>query len=310
MNRNILLAAALALTTPTHAEAQSLSATVLDSIILPVTEVDGLKISELSGLAYDADDRILYAVSDKSRIFHIVLDVTGDKLTTLKPAIGLTLIDAAGSPMHDAGFNAEGLEALNAANGTVGDTRLIILSEDGPRAAEFSTQGQWIADLSLPGPLMDPAVLRGPNDGVEAVTMHPSHGLITAPQEPLLDAVRTLHTLFAADGATFSYSTDDIGSTGLKGLTTLTDGRLLVLERTRSEDRLTLTPFLRLIDPASCEPPLLCTTVTFRVDVPGIMDADYEGVAEVSPGLFLLASDDEIDGIRRTVFALVRIASS
>jgi hypothetical protein len=80
-----------------------------------------------------------------------------------------------------------------------------------------------------------------------------------------------------------------------------------VLERTRSEDRLTLTPYLRLIDPGSCKPPLPCTTVTASVDVPGIADADYEGVAEVGPGLFLLVSDDKIDGIRRTVFALVRL---
>jgi hypothetical protein len=281
-------------------------AEVLDSLILPATEVDGLKISELSGLAYDADDHVLYAISDKSRLFRIALDVTGDKLTGLKPVAGATLVDAAGNPIRDGGFNAEGLEALNAANGKVGDTRLVLLSENGPSAAEFSTEGQWIADLQLPAPVMDPTALRSENDGVEAVTMHPVHGLITAPQEPLLNVDRTLHTLFATDGHRFTYSSQDIGASGIKALTTLGDGSVLVLERTRSADGLTVMPYLRRIDLTDCSGAAPCVNTVARITVPGIADADYEGVTEIAPGLFVIVSDDEIDGNRRTVFALVR----
>jgi hypothetical protein len=282
---------------------------VRDSLILSATEVDGLKISELSGLAYDADDGALYAVSDKSRLFRFALDVTGDRFARLEPVSGATLTDAAGQPMREAGFNPEGLEARDAANGTTGDTRLILLSEEGPRAAEFSANGQWRADLPLPPSVTDPTALRSDTDGVEAITRHPVHGLITAPQEPLLGSERTLHTLYATDGRAFSYTSDDIGKSGIKGLTTLADGRILVLERTRSADRLTLTPYLRLLDPEACRVDGPCPTTVQRIDVPGITDADYEGIAEIAPDLFVIVSDDDIEGTRRTVFALVRLVA-
>lgn len=90
-------------------------------------------------------------------------------------------------------------------------------------------------------------------------------------------------------------------------MTTLPDGRLLLVERTKAGK--TLTPHLRLIDPTACSSDGPCPTTVVTLQVPGITDADFEGITRVGPDLFLIVSDDKIAKHQRTVFALVRLAA-
>jgi len=148
----------------------------------------------------------------------------------------------------------------------------------------------------------------GKNRGLESIARDPALGLVTLPEEPFEPAPRTAHTLYAENGQTFSWSSDDIGASRVKAMTTLTDGKLLVLERVKQGKA--LIPYLRLVDLEACTTEFACKTHATRVDVPGIDDADFEGLVAVAPSLFFLVSDDKIRKKQRSVFALVELKFS
>ena len=66
----------------------------LGMLELPDITVDGLRFSQLSGLAWDDDDGILYAISDKGVLFHLRPVIRKDKL------VGLQLLKAV--PLREA----------------------------------------------------------------------------------------------------------------------------------------------------------------------------------------------------------------
>ena len=282
------------------ADAPAFTVKVLDTLILGETKTAGLKINELSGLAYDAQSGRVYAVSDQGRLFIFALDLIDDRIAGLKPVSGFDLVDSDGRNMADQGFNAEGL-ALT------GDGTLTILSEKGPRIAKFSAEGKWLKDVPAPSELRDPTKQRGKNNGLEALALHPDFGVLTAPEQPLASEPRTTHTIYSTSGRSFVYDTAEIGETNVKGLETLPDGSLMVLERAGSSKDGNLLPWLRLIDPAACTADQICATQAAKVEIPGIADANFEGLAQLSPQMFLIVSDDKIRKEHRSVFALVKV---
>lgn len=284
------------------AEAPEFQVQVLDTLVMANAEIDGHMVNELSGLAYDQQHGILYAVSDQGRLFSFALDLTGDKIAGLTPLSGFNLVNAEGGKMSDQGFNAEGI-TLN------GDGTLTIISEEGPNIARFSLTGEWLADIDAPSALRDPTTLRGKNNGLESLTLHPTLGLLTAPEQPLIAEPRTTHTIHSATGATFSYDTTEIGETNVKGLQILPDSRLMILERMKVTEDKSLTPWLRLLDPASCASGQLCTTEVAKIEVPGISDANFEGLTQLEGDLFLIVSDDKIKKLHRSVFGLLRVTT-
>ncbi len=287
--------------------ADTLQVDVLDVVILPETRLVGIKVSEISGIAWDADAGVLWAVTDKARLIRFQLSIDGDRIATFQAETAIALTDTAGTKIDNDFFNPEGMAIINGSDGDPANAEFAIVSELGPAIARFSTSGKWLADFEVPAPLRDPARQKSEGDGLEALTLHPVHGLVTLPEEPLLDAPRRIHTLFAGDGTSYQFSTEAVGNTSVKALETLSNGRILLLDRMRSEDKLRLLPFLSIIDLAACKPDAPCPVVTAPVMVPGVTDADFEGITEVSPGRFLMISDDEINGDKRTVIALVAL---
>ncbi len=278
----------------------SMRAEVLDTLIFEEMLVDNLKIVELSGLTYDKQSKQLFAVSDKGRLFHFSIDVTGDKIVSLQAESGYKLVDEQQQSMRKKhGFNAEDIELGK-------DGTLAIVSEEGPRISRFSLAGEWIEDLETPVELLDTAAQRSEKDGLESLTWHPTLGWLTAPEKPLAAMKRSIHTIYATKGHNISYSTSDIGSTNIKAMASLPEGQLMILERDVAADG-SLVTWLRRLDPADCVAGELCATQVAPIVVPDINDADYEGIADLSDGLFLIVSDDKINKVHRSVFALLRV---
>ena len=299
-----LLGCVAALFGPSLAQAAqpSFQVEVLDTLKMGELRVDGLKVAELSGLAYDQPNNRLYAVSDKGRLFQLALDTTGNKIAKLELVSGRNLIDAKGALMRGHGFNAEDIALAK-------DGTLAIVSEAGPRISRFNTNGKWLEDLVVPVVLRDPAAQRSEKDGLESLALHPTLGLLTAPEEPLAGQTRTTHTVYAEGGKTLAYDTTAIGSTSIKAMGVVPDGRLVLLERDVAADGSLIT-WLRTLDPARCGTGPLCPTQVAKVEVPGINDADFEGIAFLSEGLFLIVSDDKIGKKHRSVFALLKVSST
>ena len=74
---------------------------VLDHHVIPSdAEVNGLKITELSGLAWDEDEQLLYAISDKGRVYHFRLTIKDDLIESVTPVFGAKLRDAKGKKLR------------------------------------------------------------------------------------------------------------------------------------------------------------------------------------------------------------------
>lgn len=298
------LSPAVAQTTPTQATptqtAPALTVEVLDHRVLPMTEVDGLKFAELSALAHDAEHDALYGVSDKGGLFRIGFAQDNGTITELAPQAGWRFLDAEGAAMRGRDFNPEGAHLRR-------DGGLLVVSESGPSAALFDLEGNWQQQVDLPAALRDPTLQRSDKDGLESLAEHPTHGLLSATEEPQAADDRAHHTIHAGDGRRFSWDTTDIGKTNVKALTLDDAGRLLILERHRVTDSDQLMPYLRLLDPAACAEGADCPTSKAAFSLPGFENADFEGMTALGDDLYLLVSDDKIDGAQRAVFALLRV---
>ena len=280
----------------------TLRATVLDHRVLPEIEVDGLKMVELSGMAFDPIPSILYALSDRAMLFSLDFATDSETITALAPVSGVPLTDGDGTPLSHDVFSPEAVTMRR--DGPETGT-LLIVSETGPRAAVFGLDGRMWSEHPLPEILRDPSGQSGANAGLEAMTELPGIGMLTMPEAPLADAPALEHRIWRADGTSFFYSSDDIGESRVKSMTATPDGQLLMIERTKAKKK--LTPHLRLLDPARCTADAACPTAVVPLDIPGIDDADFEGLTRVGDGLYLIVSDDKVKKQQRSVFALIRI---
>lgn len=270
---------------PARAAPESAAFTVLHTVSLPVQEVNGLEVQELSGLAFDADEQLLYAVSDRGHVFHLRLKLGATRIESLVPVLAASLRDARDEARK---FNAEGLAVVNGDNGVKGDTELVVALENGPAVVRFTPRGVAIADVELPPPLRDAKSYRSKNKRLEAIAAHPRHGLVMAPETSLAGQPESRHTLYSTNGGSWSFEALAAGS-DLKAIETLADGALLVLERMGGGR--TRKAGLRRIDPASCGAERACATGDAPAGQAILAEGNFEGMTRVSGALYLLVSD-------------------
>ena len=275
--------------------------TVLNTLELPLQQVNGHSMQELSGLAWDADEQLLYAVSDRGTVFHLRLQLDGARLAQVKPVFGAELRDASGATRK---FNAEGLAVLNADNGIKGDTQLVVALENGPQILRFTPQGEVLGAIELPEALRDKARYYSKNKRLEAVAAMGAQRFVTAPEAPLAGEDPMRHTLYATDGARWSFEAIAKGS-DLKGIEALADGSLLVLERLEGGGKNARQVVLRRIDPASCAAGKVCSGGVSGDVAP--LDGNYEGMTRLSDRLLLLVSDGSTERNGAARFALIQL---
>lgn len=282
--------------------AASVAFVTLHTMVLPAQKVSGIEMQELSGLAWDADEQLLYAVSDRGSVFHLQLKLGAERIEKLAPVSAYGLHDPRNAARK---FNAEGLTLLDANNGVKGDTQLVIALEDGPSVMRFTPRGEAIADVPLPPALSDPASYRS-NRRLEAVSAHPQQGFVMAPEVALRSGAANTHTLHATSGGTWSFAALDKGST-VKAIETLPDGTLMVLERVKSGRG--HKAGLRRIDPASCGAQRSCVTGDAVAGTAKLAEGNFEGMTSVPGGLFLLVTDGGIHKQGAAGFALLRLGT-
>lgn len=114
---------------------------ILDAKHLAFVRVDGFAMVELSGLAWDQDEEILYALSDHGHVFHVRLDFDEDTINQVEFLAAYALRDPQGAPLGGSSADAEGVALRNHRNGRPGDTELIVSFEREPRVQSFSPTG-------------------------------------------------------------------------------------------------------------------------------------------------------------------------
>ncbi|WP_287601826.1 esterase-like activity of phytase family protein [Thiothrix sp.] len=269
-------------------------------VVIPATTVMDVKIGELSGIAWDADEQLLYAVSDRGAVFHFQLTWDGNRISAAEPVYAANLLDSKGQRVRKGRRDSEGLAVLNANNGKVGDSQLLISFEGEPRIIRFSPAGRAIKNMELPRQLGDVRQLRKPNDGLESVAFHSRYGLLTAPESPLKGKPRTLHTLYGLSKS-WSFNAYPAENSSITALETLPDGNMLVLERAWSGFPNPLVVSLRYLDFKQCPKKGACPIHDIQVFSSLLALDNFEGLTHVDGNRYLMISDDGGGDWQRTL---------
>lgn len=269
-------------------------------LVIPTQTVMGVEIGELSGIAWDADEQLLYAVSDHGAIFHFRLAWEGNRLKAAEPVYAANLLDSHAQQLRKNRRDSEGLVVLHANNGKLGDSELLISFEGEPRIIRFTPAGRAINNMELPRALRDVRQLRKPNDGLESVAFHPRYGLLTAPESPLKGKPRTVHTLYGLNN-TWSFNAYPAENSSITALEALPDGNLLILERAWSGFPNFLVVSLRYLDFKQCTKKNVCPIQDLKVFSSLFPLDNFEGLTHVDGNRYLIISDDGSGSWQRTL---------
>jgi len=274
-----------ALATPVMAGSPAFA--VLHSKPAPVVAPDGQSINELSGLAWDADGKLLYAVSDDGVLYHFRLEIADGKIAKLEPVFSVPLKAGTTSQV----VNAEGLAVANGDNGKPGDTELVVAFEDGPAIHRFKPDGTPLGTVQLPEALADAAKYSEANSRLEAVAFAGALGVVTAPEEALLGEPGDTHSIHGLDGKRWSFATFQPKRSNLKAIEPMPDGRWLLLERTREQKGGPSIGRLRVLDPKTCGEANACAVENLDPGANSLLNDNFEGLTGLGDDLYLLVTD-------------------
>jgi hypothetical protein len=260
---------------------------ILDGITVPPSN-NGMKISELSGLAWDEDEQLLYAVSDKGYLHHFRLELDGDKISALTPVFSTGILGGPPDTARTNFKNAEGLDVVGAANGRRGDSELLVAFEDGPAVERFSTDGRRLGSVELPAALADKNRYTADNNRIEALSMGLNQELLVAPEKPLLNGTGTVHEIYSGDGKIWTYRRKKGSS--IKAIEFLPSGDLLVLQREKAaEGGKSVALVAVALD--SCDASAPCEAIELPVLSGRLPAANFEGLARIDANRFVMVSD-------------------
>lgn len=269
-------------------------------------QVDGVAIPrEISGLAYSADDRLLYAVTDAGWLLHLVPRFVDGQLVGLGLRARHRLADERGRALSRADADAEDLAALDGADGQAGNTRLVVSFEGRPVLAEHAPDGLRLRRYALRAPLSDASLYDARNHGLEALAIDARHGYVVAPERPLRGAARTGVTLYAQDGLQWMYPVDDVDAQSITGLATLADGALLAVERRYAGPFLPVVCTISRLRPDGAA--LAVQTLARYSSAKGWPVDNFEAIAVHRARHFFIASDDNENPLQRALLIYLEL---
>ena len=281
--------------------------------ILP-TEVDGIPLVGLSGLAWDDDALLLYAVSDRGGLFHLRPQFSQGILRNISIVRAVALRAPNGQPLRGKAADAEGLALTATPNGRTGDPTLLIAFEHTPRVVAFDPEGYQRAPVALPPALRHKDRYANPNKALEAVTLHPRWGLLTGPEWPFFGQDPAAIPIFALEHHGFwRYPRASAPDSALVAMEALADGSLLTLERSYQAMLALVTIALRRTAPLHSQPAgqrlptrdiaVFRSSEGWRVD-------NFEGLSHHRDRRFFMVSDDNARSLQRTLLVYFEVVDA
>jgi len=238
MQRIALLALILLLCPVLHAESVGRPLELSDRVssgdrfmgirLLGILDLRGSPVlAELSALAWDEDEQILYGLTDRGVLLHLNPLFRRDRLAGLDLMASYPLLGPRGRPLTGNRRDSEGLTLEHGDNGRPGDSRLLVSFEQRHRVARYTAQGRYLGQIPLPSKLNDRAFYTNSNTGLEALTLHPRFGLMTGPEKTADDGPIPI---YSEQGRHWLYQPLEPEG-ALVAMEALDNGEIIVLER-------------------------------------------------------------------------------
>ena len=278
----------------------------LGMLQLPNPTVDGMRFSQLSGLTWDDDDGILYAISDKGFLFHLQPVFENGVLTGLKLLKALHLREiGSNKPLKGTRGDSEGMDILN---GRKSDAELIVSFERFPRIVRYRPNGYAIDESPLPAPLNDARMYQDSNKMLESVCADSKLGILTVPEAPLKEERQGVTRIFSLDGKSWVYPLP-VGNR-ISALECLGNNKVMVLESNFGGILGRLQIFLKLAtlspDGSPTEPAPIESVVALDTGKGHQID-NFEGLAKHRGNRFFLVSDDNDLFFQRSLLMYIEL---
>jgi len=273
---------------------KSMQIHILDSKELKFKKLHGIKVTELSALAYN--EGTLYALSDRGKLFHFALNIENEKIESLVLKQAYNLKNRKHKDLKKDMRDSEGLAFV--------DGSLVISFETQPRVELFSLEGVKREEKKIHKDLRDKKRYQNENKALEAVAYSEKYGVVTAPEVALKRKDKAYHTLYAE-----KKSWDFLACGNITALEFINENELLVLERVYDKKSLkgfiALTKvFLDACNNGVCNSKLLAKLESkkgWRID-------NFEGLSKVAQNRYLMISDDNDSKNQKTLLVLFEIS--
>ncbi len=281
---------------------------LLGTLNLSSVSVNGYAAHGLSGLAWDKDDKLLYAISDKGFLLHLRPSfITEDNNNEYEILNNVDLINSYplknndGKNLKGKKSDSEGLDILNGNNRIKGDAELIISFEVKPRIHRFNPQGEKLGEYKLPKELNKIDDFQYKNAALESVIIHPKLGMLTAPQLALDNAPRHLRSIFDLKGGEWKFKPQHPKDSSLTDLEIANDGTVIILERKYTNIIAPIQSIIRRIDLTKKDQILPTETIALFESTKGWQIDNFEGLAHHKDNKYFMISDDNKNIFQRTL---------
>ena len=271
---------------------------------------NGLKLSELSGLAWDEDEQILYAISDQGNLFHLRPIIQDHELKNVELL--------AAYPLHGDQENrlktkdSEGMAIANGNNGVLGDSKLLISFEGKPVIAWFTPQGAMTSAETLPPALTDKKAYVSSNKQLEAVAQHSQLGILTAPELPLKQNDKTDKiVIYAQNGLEWTLPRYPAPNSSVVALEAFDNSSVLLLERAFKSIFDPVIISLRQVSLSTCQCNEGLDSETKQIAIfdssQGWRVDNFEGLTRHHDNYFFMVSDDNDRDLQSTLLSYFEV---
>jgi len=272
---------------------------------LSSVSINGLRISELSDLAWDKDEDLLYALSDNGYLLSFRPVFKNGQLHDLLLINGFALHDDKGKKLRWKNSDSEGLTLINSENHVPGDTQYIVSFERQPRVIQYNHEGFIEKQIEIPEKLENIVNYRSENKSLESVVIHKQYGLIIGTEYSLKGEDKKQLGFYTLDGKFRSFPAHFPGG-ALTGLAITEDNSLLAIERTLGG---LFAGFKIALHHLHLENDHLENKV-IAIFLPseGYFNDNFEGIVKHKKDFYFMISDNNNHPLKRTVLIYFKYA--
>ena len=283
---------------PQNVDKNKLGIRILDQKELSFLEVDGVKFSEISDLAYYKKTKSLYMVSDEGKLFEFKAVFT-DKIGVLEPKRAGVLLKKNGKKFKKWRRDSEGMTID-------GKARLLISFEEKAKIGWFHKNsdkyGWMIRKYKLPKKLRKIKNFRSKNKSLEALAWHPRYGMLTAAEWPLKKVSKKHQTIYSLGAREWHFKAEPEGSSAVSAIEVMGDGNILVLERSFTGYMNPFVVTLKKVYIDRCKKGMCPTKILAKMNSHKGWDVDnFEGLAKVGKHRYVMISDDNDNFFQKTL---------